>query len=193
MALILIRKNKMLAINMLADNIYELIIMAIMRSILTFKIEDMESENKKYEMVYCFSHKLLLLDNLVLYIYKNSEKDDKVVNAEIPEMEAKGSLILSLPQLCLGIYTTKNLCITLIESPKSRFAANPSLSDIKYICRHACAIIFIKKEIGFSLGPHCLDTLSFLVFTLEIINEIACRYFHLFLEQADIFHMARMK
>lgn len=97
-ALMLILKYTILAIGMPAGDIYKLTITTMICSVLIFKIEDMESESKKYELVCRPGRKLLLLEDLVPYVYIDSEKDGKTVDTEIPKREAKSLLTLSLPQ-----------------------------------------------------------------------------------------------
>lgn len=185
-ALMLILKYTILVMGIPAGNFYELTVMAMMHFVVTFKIEDMESKGKKYKLVYCPGQKPLLLEDLVPYVYIDNEKDGKAVDIEISEKEAKSPLILSLPRLRLSVHVVKSLCITLVEPPESRFATSPGLSDINHICRHACAIISMKKDIGFSLGPHRLDTLSSPVLApevvAEVVDEVARCYFRLPLE-----------
>lgn len=108
-----------------AGNVYKLTIMAIMHSVCTFKIEDKECEGKKYKLVCCLGRKLLLLENLILYMYIDSEKDGKVVDTKIPERKIKSSLPLSLPQLYPSVYAAESLCVSLIEPFESQFAASP--------------------------------------------------------------------
>lgn len=55
MTLILILKYTMLAMSMSADNVYKQTIMTMIYSILIFKIENIKSEGKKYELIYSFS------------------------------------------------------------------------------------------------------------------------------------------
>lgn len=90
-----------------------------------FKLEDIESEGKKYKLVYCPGRKSLLLENLILYMYIDSEKDGKVVDTEISERKIKSSLILSLLQLCPGVYAAESFCVSLVELLESWFAASP--------------------------------------------------------------------
>ncbi len=97
MALMLILKYIILAMGMPADNVYKLTIIAMICSVLIFKIEDMESEGKKYKLVCCLGRKPLLLEDLVPYVYIDSEKNGKAVDAEIPKRKAKSPLTLSLP------------------------------------------------------------------------------------------------
>lgn len=161
---------------MVASNIYKLIVMVIIYSIFTFKIENIKNEGKKYKLVYSYSRMLLLLEDFVLYICIYDKKDGKAVDVKIPKKEAKSLLTLSLLQLYPGVYVTKNLCIVFVEPSKSRFAANPSLSNVEHICHHAHTIIFMEKYIDFSLGLYRLDTLSSLVLIFEIIDKIAYCY-----------------
>lgn len=133
----------MLVMDIPAGNIYELMVTAMMRSVFIFKIKDMESKSKKYELIYCLSRKPLLLEDHVLYIYIDSWKNGKVVDTEILEREAKSSLTLSLPQLHLDIHALENLCIALIEPPESRFFVSPDLYNVEHIYCNACAIISI--------------------------------------------------
>ncbi len=192
-ALMLILKYIMLVMGILAGNVYQVTVTAMMCSILTFKIEDMKSEDKKYELVGCPDRKPLSLEDLVLYVYIDSEKDGKAVDAKIPEKEVKSPLILSLPRLRSGVHAVKSLRVAFVEPPESRFATSPGLSNVDHIYRHTRTIISIEKDIGFSLGPHCLNTLSPPVLALEIVDKVARRYFHLPLEQADAFHTVRME
>lgn len=55
MTLILILKYTMLVMSMSADNVYKQTIMTMIYSILIFKIENIKSEGKKYELIYSFS------------------------------------------------------------------------------------------------------------------------------------------
>lgn len=75
--------------DILANNIYKLIIMIIIRFIFTFKIKTIKSIKNKYKLVYHSNQKLLLLENLILYVYIDSKKDSKVVNIKILEKKAK--------------------------------------------------------------------------------------------------------
>lgn len=131
--------------------------------------------------MYYFDWNPLFLKHFIscLYAYRNIGKDDKAIKvAKISKKrEAESSFTISLVQLRLGIYAVESLCIVLVEPLKSRFFTNPGLFDIDHICRHACAIILIKKKFGFSLDLFCLDTLSSPVFVPEIIDKIACCYF----------------
>lgn len=111
-------------------------------SILILKIKDIESKNKKYELIYCPSRKPLLLENLVLYVYRDSEKDGKAINIKIPKKEV---------QLCLGTYVIKSLCVALVKLSKSWFPASSGLSNFKHIYHHVCTIISMKKDISFFL------------------------------------------
>ncbi len=192
-ALMLILKYTMLAMGMPAGDVYELTVTAMMRSVLTFKIEDMKSEGKKYELVCRPGQKPLSLEDLVPYVYIDSEKDGKAVDVEIPEREAKSPLTLSLPRLRPGVHAAESLCVTLVEPPESRFATSPGLSDIDHIRRHARAVISMEKNIGFSPGPHHLDTLSPPVLAPEVEDKIARCYSYLPLERSDVFHTARME
>ncbi len=124
-ALMLIVKYIMLVMSMSAGNVYKLTITTMMCSIFTFKIEDMESENKKYELVCCPNQKPLSLEDLVLYMYIDSKKDGKAVDVEIWEKKAKSPLILSLSQLHPDIHTTESLYIIFVELPESRFVVTP--------------------------------------------------------------------
>lgn len=144
----------------------------------------MESESKKYELICCFGWKPLLLENLVLYVYIDSKKDGKTDDVEIAEREVESPPILSLPQLCSGFHAVESLYVALVEPPKSWFAASSGLSDIEHIYRYACAIIFIEKDISFSPGFHCLNTLSLPVLTLEVVNKVACCYSRFFWNQS---------
>lgn len=188
-ALILILKYTMLAIGILVDNIYKLTVLAMMCFVFVFKIEDIESKNKKYELVCHLGWKLLLLENLVPYIYIDNKKDGKAIDAKIPKREVKSSLTLSLLQLYPGVYTAKSLCITLIEFSKSWFAANLDLFDVEHICHYACAI----KDICFFSGLYHLNTLFPPIFALEIVNKLDYRNSRLLLEQANAFHMTHIK
>lgn len=167
---------------MATSNIYKLIVMVIIHSVFTFKIEGIENEGKKYELVYFHNWKLLLLEDFVLYIYIYDKKDGKAVNIKLPKRETKSPLILSLTRLYPGVYATKNLCIIFVELPKSRFAANPSLSHVEHICHHAYTIIFMEKYIGFSLSFYYFNTFSPLVLASEIVDNVACCYSRLPLE-----------
>lgn len=55
MTLILILKYTMLVMSMSADNVYKQTIMTMIYSILIFKIKNIKSEGKKYELIYSFS------------------------------------------------------------------------------------------------------------------------------------------
>lgn len=178
--------------SMSASNIYKQTIMTMMYFVLMFKIKDIESESKKYELIYRLGQKLLLLKNFVLYIYIDIKKDGKAVNVEIPEREAKSSFTLSLPQLYLGVHIVESFHVALIQPSKSRFAANPDLSDINYICCHTCIIISMEKDISFSPYPYCLDTLSPPVFAPKVIDKVAY-YSRLSLKQANVFHIVCME
>lgn len=175
--LMLILKYTMLAMGMPASNVYKLTITAMMRSIFTFKIEDIESKSKKYELVYCFGRKPLLLEDFIPYMYIDNEKDSKALDVEIAEREAKSSFTLSLPQLRSGVSVAESLHVVLIEPPESRFAASPDLSDVDHICHHTRTIISIEKNIGFSLGLYYLDILSPPVFAPEVMDEVIHRCF----------------
>lgn len=113
-----------------AGNVYKQTIMAIMHSVFTFKIEDIECEGKKYKLVCCLGRKSLLLENLILYMYIDSEKDGKVVDTEISERKVKSSLPLSLPQSCPSVYVVESFCVSLIEPFESQFAT--SLSSLMF-------------------------------------------------------------
>lgn len=126
-ALMLILKYTILAIDTLPGNVYKLTITAMMYSILTFKIEDIDSKGKKYELVCQPGQKSLLLEDLVLYLYIDSKKNGKAVDVEILDKEAKSSLTISLPPLHLGVHAVKTFCVALVEPSESRFAASPSL------------------------------------------------------------------
>ncbi len=89
--------------------------MKIIRSLLIFKINKKKSESKKYELVYCPDRKSLLLENLVLYVYIDSEKDGKAIDIEILEKKIESPLTLSLPQLCSSIYAVENLYTVFVE------------------------------------------------------------------------------
>ncbi len=118
-ALMLILKYKMLAMGMPAGNVYKLTVMAMMRSVLTFKIEYIESEGKKYELVCCPGQKPLLLEDLVPYVYIDSEKDGKAVDAEISEREAENPFTLSSPRLRPGIYAAESVTVLPLFFPYS--------------------------------------------------------------------------
>lgn len=47
----LILKYVMLVIGILADNLYKLTLLAMIRFVFIFKIEDIENEDKKYELI----------------------------------------------------------------------------------------------------------------------------------------------
>ncbi len=192
-ALMLILKYTILAISMPSGNVYKLIITAMMRSVLMFKIENMEIEGKKYELVCRLSRKPLSLEDLTPYVYIDSEKNGKTIDAEISERKVESPLTLFLSRLRLGIYTVECLCITLVEPPESQFAASSSLSDVDHICRHACAIISMEKDIGFSPGLYRLNTLSPSILALEVVDEVACRNSCLPMEQADAFYIVSME
>lgn len=113
--LMLILKYIRLVICISASNIYKLTIIVMISAIIMFKIKDIEITGKKYELVCHLYQKLLLLKDLIPYMCIDNKKNGKVINIEILERKAKSPLVLSLPQLYSGVYTTKSLCITLIE------------------------------------------------------------------------------
>lgn len=192
-ALILILKYIMLIMGMLADNLYKLTFLVMIRSVFIFKIEDIKSESKKYELICHLGQKLLLLKDLVPYMYIDNKKNGKAVDAKIPEREVKSSLTLFLSQLHSDVYTAKSLCIALVEPPKSWFATSLDLFDIEYIYHYACTIISIEKDIYFSLGPHHLNTFFPPVFAFKVVDKLDCCNSRLLLEQAIAFHTTCME
>ncbi|MCJ1347753.1 hypothetical protein MMC31_005982, partial [Peltigera leucophlebia] len=178
-------------------DIYDLTVAAMMRSVPTFSLQDIENSSKKYELVCRSGQNPLFLEDLVPCpcAYRGIEKDGKAIEApEIPEnREAESPLTISSPQLRPGIRAAESLCVALVQPPESRFSASPGLSDIDHICRHACAVISMEKEFDFSPGPYRLDTLSPPVLVPEVVDEVACRYSRLPLERADAFHVARIE
>ncbi len=183
----------MLAIGILAGDVYKLTVIAIIHSIFTFKIENIESKGKKYELVYHPDQKPLLRKDFVLYVYINSAKDGKAVDTKIPKRETKSPLTLALPQLCPDIYTVENLCIAFIEFLEFRFGTSSSLSNIDHIYHHAYAVILIGKDIGFFSSPHRLDTLFPPILTLKVVDKVDCYHSHLFLEQINAFHTVHIE
>lgn len=98
MTLMLILKYIMLAMslsNQLFRNMYNLTIMTIMYSILTFHLDGLKIESKKYELVCYLGQMELLLKNIMLYVYK--ENESVVVDIVIPKKKVKSLLTLSLP------------------------------------------------------------------------------------------------
>lgn len=176
------------------NDIYDLTIAVMMRFVLTFDLQEMKSTTKKYELVCRPAQKPLLLDHLVLCPSHKSNKKGKAIKAELPEERGpENPLTISSLQLRPGVCAAENFCVALVEPPKSRFTISPGLSDINHICRHACAVILMEKEFGFSPGPHRLDALFFPVFAPEIVDKVACRYSCFPLKRADTFHVARIE
>lgn len=91
--------------------------MVMMRSILTFNLDNLGMESKKYTLIYCSSQSELLLENLVGYIYKKSENEIIEVDIVISEKEAKSSFILSLLQICPSLNAPESFCVMLLEPP----------------------------------------------------------------------------
>lgn len=196
-ALMLILKYTMLSMGLPEGDIYDLTVAAMMRSVLTFGLQDIEDSSKKYELVCRPGRNPLFLEDLVpcSCAYRGSEKDGKAIEApEIPEeREAESPLTIPLPRLRPGVRAAESLRVALLEPPESRFTASPGLSDIDHVRRHARAVISMEKEFGFSPGPYRLDTLSPPVLVPEVVDEVACRYSRLPLERADAFHAARIE
>lgn len=175
----------MLSMKMLEDDIYNLIILAIMRFVFIFSLNNKIAETTKFGLVCYPSRKLLLLFNFKPYKFPDRKSNNIPVILEIMK---ENSLIISSPQWISDVCTADDFCVVLVEPPESWFIAGKSLSDINYICYHASTVIELDKKFDFSLCPHQLNSLSPLVFTLEAVNEIVCYYPHLPLEQANTFH-----
>ncbi len=186
----LILKYTMLSIGMSKGDIYDLTISAMICLVLTFSLSNGIAETTKFRLVCRPGQKSLLLFNLEPYGFPDRKSDNMPV---IPEMLEESRLTISSPRLTPGVRAADDFCVALVEPPKSRFIASKGLSDIDHIHRHARAVIELDKKFDFSPGPHQLDTLSPLALAPEVIDEIARRYSHLPLEQADTFHQKRIK
>ena len=125
--------------------------MAMMCFILTFSLQNINFQSKNYKLVYYLCKKLLLLKDVILYVYKNSKKDSKVVNAPkiLEKKKTKNVFIIFLPQLFSGIYNIKNFCNVFVKFSKYLFNISPNFSDINDIYCHVYAIILLKKKFDF--------------------------------------------
>ena len=88
----LIYKYSLFLIKILQDNIYNLIILAILHSIFTFCLNNRIVETIKFKMICYLNGKLLLLFNLKLYGFLDRKLDNMLIILETAE---KNLLIIS--------------------------------------------------------------------------------------------------
>ena len=68
-----------------------------MYSVLTFNLDNLKIESKKYDLVSRLGQMKLLLENLMPYIYKENVNETIEIDIVIPKRKAKSPLILSSP------------------------------------------------------------------------------------------------
>lgn len=98
-ALILKLQYIILSIGKPERNIYNFTIVKIIYSVFIFGLQDMKYSNKKYKLMYYLDQKLLFLEDLILclYVYRDNEKDCKVIKVPkiLEKKKAKSLFIIS--------------------------------------------------------------------------------------------------
>lgn len=168
-----ILKYSILSMKISEGNIYNLIISAMMHSVLTFSLNNNILEITKLGLVYRPDWKSLSLFNLEPYRFSDRKSDDIPV---ISEMAKESLLTISSSRLTQDVCAGSNFSIALVNPLESRFIASEGLFDIDHIRRYACAVIELDKEFNFSPAPHQLDTLSPLALATQVVDEIPCCY-----------------
>lgn len=97
------------------------------------------------------------------------------------------------PQLIPGICTATIFQQILIDPPKLQFVSSLSLSNNSHNCVYARKVVTFNKAFNIFLRAYCLDIFPSPIFTIKVVDKIACRYFHLFLTQANNFYKVQVK
>lgn len=133
--------------------------------------------------------KALKLLNLKDYkVYSNNARKTSIL-----KLEKKNPINAVFPWLTPGVCTATTLQQALIDPLELQFVPSPGLSNKSHNYAYARKVIALNKLFNIFPRAYCLDTLFLPVFTTEVVEEIARRYFCLLLAQSNNFHRAQVK